>query len=274
MPYRDASTHTSIAVSRPAVREISLEDLRIALRRGLDDFMAMPSHLLFLGLFYPLFGLVLGALTFTDSGIALLFPLVAGFALVGPVLATPFYEASRRRELGLEPSWREVLEIFSSSAIWSLAVLGILLMIIFIAWMVTAQAIYTGIYGPRAPDGVWAFLTDVLTSYRGWSLILLGHVVGFLFAVVAFTISVVSFPLLVDRDVGAGVALRTSVEAVVANPGTMAIWGLIVAVLLAIGSLPLLVGLTVVMPILGHSTWHLYRRTIDQASVKHTARRV
>ncbi|HSP24276.1 MAG TPA: DUF2189 domain-containing protein [Saliniramus sp.] len=203
----------------------------------------------------------------------MLFPLVAGFALVGPVLATPFYEASRRRELGIEPSWREVLEIFSSPAIWSLAVLGILLMIIFIAWMVTAQAIYAWIYGARAPQEVFAFLTDVVTSYRGWSLILLGHAVGFLFAVAAFTISVVSFPLLVDRDVGAGVALRTSVDAVLANPGPMALWGLIVAVLLAVGSLPLLVGLTVVMPILGHSTWHLYRRAVDRTSVEQTASR-
>jgi uncharacterized membrane protein len=273
MPYRSASTHSNLNIARPSVREISLVDLKEALRKGLDDFLAMPSHLLFLGLFYPLFGLVLGAFMFTEDGIALLFPLVAGFALVGPVLATPFYEASRRREQGRKPSWREVLEIFSSSAIWSLAVLGILLMIIFVAWMAAAQAIYTGIYGAHSPAGLVAFLTDVLTTYRGWSLILIGHAVGFVFAVIAFTISVVSFPLLVDRDVGAGVALRTSVDAVLANPGTMALWGLIVAVLLAIGSLPLLVGLAVVMPILGHATWHLYRRTVDRTSVERTARR-
>jgi len=274
MTHQSLSGRTHMDVPRPAVREIGTMDLKAALRMGFDDFLAMPSHLLFLGLFYPVFGVVLGALTFTENGIALLFPLVAGFALVGPVLATPFYEASRRRELGSEPSWREVIEIFSSSAIWSLAVLGGLLMIIFIAWMATAQAIYTWIYGKRAPDEVLAFLTDVFTSYRGWSLILIGHAVGFIFAVIALTISVVSFPLLVDRDVGAGVALRASVDAVLANPGTMALWGLIVAILLALGSLPLLVGLTVVMPILGHSTWHLYRRTVDPASVEHTARRV
>jgi uncharacterized membrane protein len=274
MPYRSASTHSSLGLARPAVREIGIVDLKEALRNGIDDFMAMPSHLVFLGFFYPLFGLVLGALMFTDGGIALLFPLVAGFALVGPVFATPFYEASRRRELGHEPSWREVLEVFSSSAIWSLAVLGILSMVIFMAWMAAAQAIYTGIYGTRTPDGLWVFLTDVVTTYRGWSLILFGHAVGFIFAAIALTISVVSFPLLVDRDVGAGVALRTSVDAVLANPGTMALWGLIVAVLLALGSLPLLVGLTVVMPILGHSTWHLYRRTVDRASVERTPRRV
>lgn len=274
MAESKVDTRSSMAVARPAVRRIGVADLKEALRRGLDDFMAMPSHLMFLGFFYPLFGIVLGALIFTDDGIALLFPLVAGFALVGPVLATPFCEASRRRESGLAPSWREVLEVFSSSAMWSLGLLGILLMIIFIVWMASAQAIFTGIYGARTPAGIGAFLADVFTSYRGWSLIVIGNAVGFVFAVVAFTISVVSFPLLVDRDVGAGVALRTSVDAVLANPGTMALWALIVAVLLAIGSLPLLVGLAVVMPILGHATWHLYRRTIDPASVERTARRV
>jgi uncharacterized membrane protein len=274
MAYRDVSSRSSMAFVRPAVREISVADLTEALRKGHEDFLAMPSHLIFLGLFYPLFGLVLGALMFTDDGIALLFPLVAGFALVGPVFATPFYEASRRREMGQDPTWREVLEVFSSSAVWSIAILGILLMIIFIAWMAAAQAIYTGIYGGRAPAGLTAFLTDVLTTYRGWSLILIGNAAGFLFAVVAFTVSVVSFPLLVDRDVGAGVALRTSVDAVAANPGTMALWGFIVAVFLFVGSLPLLVGLTVVMPILGHATWHLYRRTVDPTSVSRAPRRV
>ncbi|MBI4275578.1 MAG: DUF2189 domain-containing protein, partial [Rhizobiales bacterium] len=96
----------------------------------------------------------------------------------------------------------------------------------------------------------------------GWKLILIGNAVGFVFAVVAFTISVVSFPMLLDRNVGAAVAILTSMRAVAANPVTMAAWGVIVAALLVIGCLPVFVGLAVVMPVLGHSTWHLYRRVV------------
>jgi uncharacterized membrane protein len=103
----------------------------------------------------------------------------------------------------------------------------------------------------------------VLFTRAGWTLIVVGNLVGFLFAVVALTISVVSFPLLLDRDVGAAVALLTSVRVVVANPLTMALWGLIVAALLVIGSLPMFIGLAVTLPLLGHATWHLYRKAVE-----------
>src|SRR5262249_37451426 len=113
------------------------------------------------------------------------------------------------------------------------------------------------------PASISQFINDVLTTPAGWNLIIVGNVVGFLFAVLVLMISVVSFPLLLDRDVGAAVAMVTSVRAVLTNPVTMAVWGLIVAALLLLGSLPFFLGLTVVLPVLGHATWHLYRRVVD-----------
>lgn len=107
------------------------------------------------------------------------------------------------------------------------------------------------------------FLSRVFTTRAGWTLIIVGNGVGFLFAAGVLTISIVSFPLLLDRDVGAVVAVLTSVRAVLRNPLTIAAWGLIVATLLVIGSLPLFVGLAVIMPVLGHSTWHLYRKLVE-----------
>ncbi len=270
---RLVSGRSVYSVDRPVIRTIAVQDLKTALRKGFDDFMTKPSHLLFLGLFYPLFGLFLGAFLFSGNAAQLLYPAVLGVALFGPLLATPLYEVSRRRELGHESSWLDVLEVFSSPSIWSITILGTLLMIIFIAWIASAQVIFAQIYGGYEITGIRAFLHDVLTTSRGWTLIVAGHVVGLLFALLAFAVSVVSFPLLVDRDVGAGVALQTSVQAVTVNPGTMAVWALIVAALLVIGSLPLFVGLTVIMPILGHATWHLYRRTVDPESVLASPRR-
>ena len=245
------------------VRGIGPEDLKEALRKGVDDFMAMPTHLAFLGLFYPFFGAVLGALTFSGNALQLVFPLVSGFALVGPIAAIGLYELSRRRELGLETSWDHAFDVLRSPALPSIVALGFVLMVIFIAWIATAQALFQWLYGNALPDSFTGFLRDVLTTSRGWTLIVLGHALGFLFAAVVFSISVVSFPLLLDRNVGVGPAVLTSLQAVRANPRTMAVWALVIAVGLMIGSAPLLVGLVIVMPILSHASWHLYRRTVE-----------
>jgi uncharacterized membrane protein len=246
----------------PAVRRITFDDLSDALVKGIQDFAAMPSHAVFLCLIYPVAGLFLGGFAFGQNMLPLLYPMAAGFALVGPVAAIGCYEMSRRRERGLEAEWTHAFDITRSPSFLAIVVLGILLMVIFLAWLASAQAIYQSLFGVLAPDSVTQFIRDVLTTPQGWQLILWGNLVGFLFAVAVLTISVVSFPLLVDRDVGAAAALTTSVRAVVANPVTMAMWGLIVAGLLVIGTLPAFIGLAVVMPVLGHATWHLYRKVV------------
>ena len=138
------------------------------------------------------------------------------------------------------------------------------LMVIFLAWLAIAQWIYQGLFGVLPPDSITQFVRAVITTPEGWKLIVIGNAVGFLFAVAVLMISVVSFPLLLDRDVGAAVAVMTSVRAVAANPLAMAVWGLIVAVALVIGSLPFFIGLAVVMPVLGHATWHLYRKAVER----------
>jgi uncharacterized membrane protein len=249
----------------PTVRQIGPDDLKEALRKGVDDFKAMPTHLAFIGLIYPLFGIGLAALTFTENALPLLFPLVSGFALLGPISAIGLYELSRRRELGLDTSWDHLFDVLRSPSLPSILALAGLLLVIFVVWLATAQALYQWLYGPLAPQSYTAFLAEVLTTSRGWTLIILGHALGFIFAAAVFTVGVISFPLLLDRDCGAACAVQTSVRAVLANPRTMGLWGVIIAALLMIGSAPLLVGLAVVMPILGHASWHLYRRTVEPA---------
>ena len=153
--------------------------------------------------------------------------------------------------------------MLQSSSIGAIAALGCLLLVVFGIWIAVADAIYVANFGYASPTSLGQFAHDVLTTPAGWNLIIVGNGVGLLFAALALTIGVVSFPLLVDRDVGAAVALLTSIQAVIKNPLTMAVWGLIVAVLLVIGSLPFFLGLTVVLPVLGHSTWHLYRKVVE-----------
>ena len=200
----------------------------------------MPSHAVFLCLIYPVVGFALARLALGYNVLPLLFPLAAGFALVGPFAALGLYEMSRRREAGLDVSWKHALDVFRSPSIGAIAVLGLMLVAIFLVWIAVAQAIYVANFGYTPAASMPDFLHQVLTTPAGWALIIVGNGVGFLFAVLVLTLSVVSFPLLLDRDVGAATAILTSVRAVLANPFTMAVWGLIVAALLAIGSLPAL----------------------------------
>lgn len=244
------------------IRDIKVADLKDALRAGLADFNAMPTHAMFLCLIYPVVGLLLARLAFGYSVLPLLYPLVTGFALIGPLAALGLYELSRRREAGEPTSVSHAFDVLQSSSIGGIVALGLLLLTIFAIWIGIANALYVATFGYGSPVSIGAFVNDVLTTGNGWTLIVAGNLIGFVFAVIVLSVSAVSFPLMLDRDVGVAVALLTSIRAVWRNPGTMALWGLIVAALLLAGSLPLFIGLTVVMPVLGHATWHLYRKLV------------
>jgi uncharacterized membrane protein len=248
----------------PAVRRIGLADLREVLTAGIGDFAAYRTDVIFLCIIYPVVGLVLASLAFGYGMLPLLFPLAFGFALIGPVAAVGLYEMSRRREQGVEITWADAFGVVRAPAFGAILVLGLILLAIFLLWLAAAYGIYHVTLGPEPPASIGAFLRDVFTTGEGWALIALGVGVGLLFAILVLTISVVSFPLLLDRDGGLYTAIMTSVRAVIANPGPMAVWGLIVAGGLVLGSLPLLLGLILVMPVLGHATWHLYRKLVPR----------
>jgi uncharacterized membrane protein len=247
----------------PVVRTIGPADLREALAKGLEDFWAMPTHVVFLGVIYPVIGLALARAMFGYDLVPLLYPLAAGFPLVGPFAAIGLYELSRRREQGLDTSWKHAFDIVHSPSLWAIAALGLLLLAIFAVWLATAQAIYAANFTDEEPVPLAEFARRVLTTPEGRNLIIVGNAVGFLFAVLAFSLSVVSFPLLLDRNVGVAVAIVTSIRVILRNPLPMIMWAVFVAGLLVIGSLPFLLGLAVVVPVLGHSTWHLYRAVIE-----------
>jgi uncharacterized membrane protein len=246
----------------PVIRTIGLSDLHRALQLGWEDFKAVPSHAIILCLIYPVLGLVLARLVHGYSVLPLLFPLAAGFALLGPFAALGLYEMSRRRENGQPASAWDAMDVFQSPSFGAMLGLGTMLLALFVVWIMTAQAIYTAAFGYETAANIPDFATRILTTPQGWWLIIAGCGVGFLFALVALGVSVVSFPIMLDRHTGAGEAMVTSLRAVAKNPLPMAAWGLIVAVLLVVGSLPFFLGLAVVIPLLGHATWHLYRKVI------------
>ena len=255
----DTATYTH---EKPEIQSIRAPDLKDALIKGIADFNEMPTHLVFLCLIYLIVTLLAGRIYAGYDVVPLVFPLLTGFTLLGPLVAVGMYELSRRREMGLNTSRWKAFHVLQRHSIRAVSILGAMLMVFYVAWLVVAWGLYVINFGNAIPASIMEFTVSVLTTGPGWALIALGGSIGFCFAVVVFTLSVVSFPMVLDRDIGVMMAIETSIRAVLVNPVTMGLWGLIVVGLLFIAALPFFVGLAVVMPILGHATWHLYRKVV------------
>ncbi|MEQ8387638.1 MAG: DUF2189 domain-containing protein [Alphaproteobacteria bacterium] len=246
----------------PVIYRIGMADLWIALRKGVQDFGALRTDVIFLCLGFPVLGLVLARFAVGAGLIQLVFPLASGFALIGPVAALGLYEMSRRREQTGEAKWSDAFRVLRAPSLGAMTILILVLLALFALWIAAAQLIYTLTLGPELPASNAAFFRDVFTTGAGWAMIAIGIGVGAVFAMVSLTIGVLSFPLMLERNVRLTTAVQTSLRAVAKNPGPMALWGLIVAGGLVIGSLPALLGLVIVFPVLGHATWHLYRQVV------------
>ncbi|MBK1698327.1 DUF2189 domain-containing protein [Rhodovibrio salinarum] len=257
MPLEDAREH-----QRVFVRQITRDDLRDALDKGAHDFFQKPTHVVFLVAIYPIVALVLSRLTFGYEILPILFPLAAGFALLGPVAAIGLYELSRRREKGEQPSWYDAFKVLQSPALKSIIGLGAILAVVFVLWLAVAWLIFAATLG-AAPPSVTGFLGVVFTTAEGWTMMIIGNLVGALFAFVVLVISWISFPMIIDQHVDVATAVKTSLRAVVGNPVPAITWGLIVVAGLVLGSLPLFVGLAITLPVLGHATWHVYRKLVS-----------
>jgi uncharacterized membrane protein len=262
-PYSDMALAQS-ADGLPAIRRIGTSAVWRALRLGWEDFQANPTQLVFLAIIYPVIGLVAAAAAAGRDLMPLIWPLLSGFALVGPIAAIGIYEMSRRREAGLPVSWVNAFDVRHSPSLPSILALSVMLLAIFVAWLFTAEAIYRASFGQMVPMSVGDFLAQLTGTAGGRRLMVLGNAAGFVFAAVVLSLTVISFPLLLDRPVGAGAAIRASLRAVATNPAPMALWGLVVAVILLVASIPLFVGLAVAVPVLGHATWHLYRAVMPR----------
>jgi len=264
--------------SKIPVRRIGAADLNASLSEGWSDFMEMRGDIIFLAVLYPLIGIVAAVATVGNALLPRFLPIVAGTGLLGPVAAVGFYEMARRREMGLHSNWPHFLDVRKRPSFDEIASVSGLLFAIFALWLLAAAALYVllwGVWNPPwltsfvwyEPHSIGDFLSKLFGTARGWALIVIGAAIGGVFAALVLAVSVVSMPLLVDCDVSAAAAVKTSMRATRENAGVMLRWGLTVAALLVLGSIPLFIGLAVVLPWLGYSTWHLYTRLVDRSAI-------
>jgi uncharacterized membrane protein len=245
----------------PVVRRVSVADIAESLGQGLRDFQAAPLFgLAFAGLYVA--GGILILLSLTAFGMVYLaYPLAAGFALLGPFVAVGLYEVSRQREAGEVPSMRGIWATIRARR--EIGWMAFVTLFVFLVWMYQVRLLIAVLLGLHASfSSLPEFVTVVLTTNEGLLFLALGNLVGAALSLILFSLTVVSFPLLLDRDIDAVTAMITSVRAVVMSPLPMIGWAAIIVVLLALSSLPYFLGLLVTLPVLGHATWHLYRRIV------------
>jgi uncharacterized membrane protein len=250
----------------PVVRQITRADVAEALGQGLRDFQAVPLYGLAFGGLYALGGLLIVLSVIALGLVYLAYPLAAGFALLGPFVAIGLYEVSRRREAGQVPTPHDIWSAMTSRS--EIGWMAFVTLFIFIIWMYQVRFLMALFLGLNASfSSLQQFITVVLTTNEGLLFLMVGNMVGAALSLILFSLTVVSFPLLLDRDVDFVTAMITSVRAVVTSPVPMIGWAAVIVVLLIVSALPFLLGLLVTLPVLGHATWHLYRRIVAPPEV-------
>ena len=262
-PQEPLFEEIQLNASEIKTRKIAIQDLWKSLGEGYEDFIARPISIPFQIAFYFLIALTIVLFAADQNLRYFAFPMVAGFNLVAPIIAIAFFEMSRQREQGLPMRWGAAFSFIHTSAFAPILALSVIMMLLYVAWLYMAEAIYFGLFSENAPVTVSAFIDELFSTRRGGALIVSGNFVGLLFACAAMAISVVAFPLALDKPVTSITAIKVSIRAFSDNLFVMCVWGLIVVALLAIGAMFFLIGLAVALPVLGHATWHLYRKLVS-----------
>jgi uncharacterized membrane protein len=257
----DAKTQRA-AGGMPEVRALTSQDIRASLSNGWHDFLQAPGFGLVIGGLVALFGIMIAASVTWFNMPWMVYPFAIGFPLVGPFLAVGLYDVSRRLHHNEHPRWRDVWQTIWAQRRREVSWMAFVVLFVFWVWVYQVRLLMALFLGRQSFSTMSRFL-DVLTSTNeGLWFLILGHIIGAALALILFSITVISIPLLLERELDMVTAMITSVRTVLASPVVMLGWGVIVTLLVIAASLPLFLGLIVVLPVLGHATWHIYWRAV------------
>lgn len=247
----------------PKLRPVNAAHLNAAWRAGIKDFTRAPVMGLFFGGFYTAGGIaMLAAAALYNMG-WIVYPALAGFALIGPFAAVGLYEISRQLEAGEKPTWGGVLTVIWAQRKREIAWMGFVMIFLLVIWMYQVRMLLALFLGFEAFHGIDGLVQTIFSTPAGIAFLVIGHVVGAVLSLIVFSLTVISIPLLLDRDVDFVTAMVTSIKTVKESPGPMFSWGLFVVVALFISSIPAFLGLLITLPMLGHATWHIYRHAVE-----------
>ncbi|MCV2870454.1 DUF2189 domain-containing protein [Defluviimonas sp. WL0002] len=246
----------------PEIRSAKMDDIADVLKAGWRDFLRTPLFGLFFSAVYVAGGMMLWRIYSAAGQEWWIAPLAVGFPLIGPFAAVGLYEISRQLEAGAKPTWKAVLGVVFAQKDRQIPAMAAVIIVFFLFWVFVAHALFALFVGLRAFSGSMS-LFEVFLQGSGPIMLLIGTVVGAAFSTVLFSISVVGLPLLLEREVDFVTAMIHSVQATLANLRVMAAWGAVIAGALFLGMLPMFLGLLIVLPVLGHSSWHMYRRLVQ-----------
>jgi uncharacterized membrane protein len=246
----------------PKVRVLTVADLAGAFKAGVRDFAAKPLFGLAIGSTCALFGFAIVACIVWLKIPWMIYPFAIGFPLAGPFLAVGLYEVSRRLEVGEPVTFGAVVSRMWAQRGRELSWMSFVVLFVIWVWVYQVRLLMALFLGMKSYSTLDRFITIITTTPEGWMFLGVGHIVGAVLATIMFSITVVSIPMLMERDNDIVTAMITSVKAVLVSPVVMIGWGLIVTLLVILGSLPLFLGLVIILPVLGHTTWHIYKKAV------------
>ncbi|NKB38387.1 MAG: DUF2189 domain-containing protein [Gammaproteobacteria bacterium] len=246
----------------PDINSLSFDDLKICLAQGFSDFRRAPQFGLFFGGIYAFGGILIVQSFIAFEKGWMIYPVMVGFPLIGPFVAVGLYDVSRRLEAGKPLVWKEILTVINMQTSRQLPYMAFVMLFIFWIWIYQVRLLIALFLGRMSFPTFESFFQAVTGTAQGWAFIGVGHIVGAGFSLLLFSLTVVSIPLILDRDVDFITGMISSVKAVLKSPIVMLSWGVFVTLSVMASFIPLFLGLLVVLPVLGHTTWHIYKKIV------------
>jgi uncharacterized membrane protein len=250
----------------PKVNKVTTRDITASLKAGISDFLTCPFMSGFFGLFYAVFGILFVWCLVWLGAIWMIIPAAVGFPLVAPFAAAGLYEMSRRLQTGERFGWSEILTVMASQRKREMGWMAFVTLFILWVWFYQFRTLLVIILQDSSFSDLDGFLNTVFFTPEGWTFLAIGTCVGAFLSAVLFSVTVVSMPMLLDREIDFVSAMLTSIRVVKENPLVMLTWAAIITVTMLLSLLPAFLGLIFSLPILGHTTWHLYQRAVPPAA--------